>query len=590
MGEAISFDRFLDLNYLTDSRLLKIKNVNESTNKLLEEYKNISLNQLIQNFGLEKTLKIYQDGGNVTTVHNAEKNVYANQKIKDKFDDLKQYNRDDYSNNVYTYDKNGNKIIEAMGLNSLRTQTKLRHNNKHNPVADSIKVKNENKKDNQKRISRYETSKNYKEQMSIFLNESFNENGELFDRYNPEKVYDNPKDLHIDHIVSAKSIHYRTDLTLFMSKKEKQLLALNPNNLAFTQGSANQSKGEHDLLNWANSKSKKDPNKTNAEYYNLNINNMTELHQSAIKTINREAKIAGRKYYAKESLKTSTKQGVQIGIKEMLGILLYDLQNEFFKEMKYYFNNLKDFHKSKIKWQELQFCFSRIKDRVFNSAKTYFVGFTTGFISGFLGNIITVIINTFKTTYKRLVRLIGEAFNGLVKSVKTLLTTENDDTKYKESVKTFTATVIGAIGGIMTESLIAYIRTTPFSIFAELIGATIGGILTGMTVASTMYMIDDFKGFIDSIKGIFTKDKYTQEELKTKFEELLQKIDEEYTFIVKRIKREYLKLNELTLKAYDTKISANERFTNTIVYASAMNVKESEIVNNIVEIEGFFLN
>ncbi|QPS99469.1 hypothetical protein I6G41_13560 [Staphylococcus equorum] len=171
-----------------------------------------------------------------------------------------------------------------------------------------------------------------------------------------------------------------------------------------------------------------------------------------------------------------------------------------------------------------------------------------------------------------------------------MLAAENDENKYKEAAKIFSATLIGAIGGIMTESLIIYLRTTPFAVFSELIGATIGGILTGMTVASTMYMIDDFKGFIDSIKGIFTKDKYTQEELKSKFEELLQKIDEEYTFIVKRIKREYLKLNELTLKAYDTKISANERFTNTIVYASAMNVKESEIVNNIVEIEDFFLN
>ena len=193
-------------------------------------------------------------------------------------------------------------------------------------------------------------------------------------------------------------------------------------------------------------------------------------------------------------------------MKEKRGMLLYDLQNEFFKEMKYYFKN---FHKNKVKWQELKLCFSRIKDKVFSRAKSYFVGFSTGFISGFLGNILTVIINTFKTTYKRLAKLIGETFNGLVKSVKLLLTVENDETKYKEAVKIFTATVIGALGGIMTESLITYLRTTPFSIFAELIGATVGGILTGMTVATTMYMIDDFKGFIDSLKGIFTKDKYS---------------------------------------------------------------------------------
>ena len=44
-----------------------------------------------------------------------------------------------------------------------------------------------------------------------------------------------------------------------------------------------------------------------------------------------------------------------------------------------------------------------------------------------------------------------------------------------------------------------------------------------MTVASAMYMIDDFKGFIESLKGIFSKDKYSQEELKAKFDELLSK-------------------------------------------------------------------
>ncbi|MEK4918397.1 hypothetical protein NSU06_01310 [Staphylococcus sp. FSL W8-1270] len=590
MEEAISFEKFLDLNYLTEDSLFKIKNVNESTNKLLEEYKEIAINQVIQNFGLDKILNIYKDGGNVTTVHNAEKGIYTNKKVKEKFDDLKQYNRSDYSNNIYSYDEKGNKILEVMGLNSLRNQTNLKIKEKHNPIANTIKIKNENRTNSQKSHSRYKTSENYKEQISNFLNDSFNEDGKLFDRYNSANSYENAKELHIDHIVSAKSIHYRTDLTLFMSKEEKQLLALNPNNLAFTKGPANQSKGEHDLLVWANSKSKKNPNKTNAEYFNLDINDMNKLHQTAVKTINEKAKIARRKYYTKETFKGSTKQGIQVGMKEMLGMLLYDLQNEFFKEMKYYFNNFKNFHKNKVKWQELTLCFSRIKDKVFNRAKSYFVGFSTGFISGFLGNILTVIINTFKTTYKRLAKLIGETFNGVVKSVKLLLTAENDETKYKEAVKVFTATVIGALGGIMTESLITYLRTTPFSIFAELIGATVGGILTGMTVATTMYMIDDFKGFIDSLKGIFKKDEYSQEELKAKFEELLNKIDEEYTIILKRIRREYLKLNEITLKAFDMKISANERLTNTAIYASTMNVKENEIVEDLEDIDDFFFN
>ncbi|MCS5431823.1 hypothetical protein NYT90_17260, partial [Staphylococcus aureus] len=232
-------------------------------------------------------------------------------------------------------------------------------------------------------------------------------------------------------------------------------------------------------------------------------------------------------YYVENITKTSVVSGIKMGMKEILGLFLCDLQNEFSNEMKYYFTNYKKYNKNKVKWEELKLCFSRIKDRVLNKSKRYLVDFSTGFLSGFLGNIMTIILNIFQTTYKRTVKLIGETFNGIVKSARKMLATENDENKYKEAAKIFSATLIGAIGGIMTESLIIYLRTTPFAIFAELIGVTVGGILTGMIVASTMYIIDDFKAFIDSIKGIFAKDKYSQKELKEKLEELLMKMDEE---------------------------------------------------------------
>ena len=132
------------------------------------------------------------------------------------------------------------------------------------------------------------------------------------------------------------------------------------------------------------------------------------------------------------------------------------------------------------------------------------------------------------------------------------------------------------------------LKNYTFSIFAELIGATVGGILTGMTVASAMYMIDDFKGFIESLKGIFSKDKYSQEELKAKFDELLSKIDEEYTIILKRIRREYLKLNELTMNAFNMELSATERFCKYYRLCFTMNVQEEKIVRNSKEIDDFF--
>ena len=103
-------------------------------------------------------------------------------------------------------------------------------------------------------------------------------------------------------------------------------------------------------------------------------------------------------------------------------------------------------------------------------------------------------------------------------------------------------------------------------------------------------MIDDFKGFIESLKGIFSKDKYSQEELKAKFDELLSKIDEEYTIILKRIRREYLKLNELTMNAFNMELSATERFCKYYRLCLTMNVQEEKIVRNSKEIDDFFLN
>lgn len=577
MEEAISFEKFLDLNYLTEDSLFKIKDVNESTNKLLEEYKEIAVNQVIQNFGLDKILNIYKDGGNVTTFHNYKNKIFSDKESKEKYEfqqkNQTNFQRSDYDQDVIKKKRFGKDVIISRSLSNLNKRVYQEING------------------NQETSKKYKESRNSKNQLSGLVNNHMVGKGIIKDGYNSENllsVKQNNKDnVHNDHILSLKKLSTDDAFNFYLPRDEQKKFVNSSQNLTFTTGPANQSKGELEGTKWGN-KINKD-GRTNAERFNKNIEEIELKEKQAKKSLNKKIKVNKLKKQSKV-VTTSFSSGAKMGMKEMLGMLLYDLQNEFFKEMKYYFNNLKDFHKNKVKWQELKLCFSRIKDKVFSRAKSYFVGFSTGFISGFLGNILTVIINTFKTTYKRLAKLIGETFNGLVKSVKLLLTAENNETKYKEALKIFTATVIGALGGIMTESLITYLRTTPFSIFSELIGATVGGILTAMTVATTMYMIDDFKGFIDSLKGIFTKDKYSQEELKAKFEELLNKIDEEYSIILKRIRREYLKLNEITLKAFDMKISTNERLTNTAIYASTMNVKENEIVEDLEDIDDFFFN
>lgn len=105
MEEAKNLDLFLDLNYLTESSLFKIKDVNEATNKLLEEYKEIAINQVIQNFGLDKILNIYKDGGNVTTLHNFKNAVFSDDESKEKYNIMqahkKKLDRSYYDRNVF---------------------------------------------------------------------------------------------------------------------------------------------------------------------------------------------------------------------------------------------------------------------------------------------------------------------------------------------------------------------------------------------------------------------------------------------------------------------------------------------------------
>ncbi|WP_049334837.1 hypothetical protein [Staphylococcus hominis] len=100
MEEAISFEKFLDLNYLTEDSLFKIKDVNESTNKLLEEYKEIAVNQVIQNFGLDKILNIYKDGGNVTTFHNYKNKIFSDKESKEKYE-FQQKNQTNFQRSDY---------------------------------------------------------------------------------------------------------------------------------------------------------------------------------------------------------------------------------------------------------------------------------------------------------------------------------------------------------------------------------------------------------------------------------------------------------------------------------------------------------
>lgn len=144
MGEAISFDRFLDLNYLDEADVFKIKDIDESTSKLLEEYKKIAINQIVQNFGLEKVLNIYKAGGNVTTLNNFNNKVFSDNESRRK---SAQMEKNKIKLDRSTLDRNvTNKKGEIVSFNieNINLYGQKLVNEEINSIGEKSKVKADN--------------------------------------------------------------------------------------------------------------------------------------------------------------------------------------------------------------------------------------------------------------------------------------------------------------------------------------------------------------------------------------------------------------------------------------------------------------
>ena len=189
--------------------LLKFKKEfnNEKFNKLIEDCRNEVIKSIVTPFGLGKVVAAYDKvGGNVTTIHNANQNIYANEKDK--------YSRKDYTN---TRNSEG-KQFAGQGKNSVGSQFTRSQMNKNGNVKDAY------------------TGKTQKA-----------------DTTSP------------DHIESLSQYH--KDGGFMQDNTKRADFATDENNLALTDRSINQSMRDYDKKEWA--EKTKDGVK-NKDRYNIN--------------------------------------------------------------------------------------------------------------------------------------------------------------------------------------------------------------------------------------------------------------------------------------------------------------------------------
>ncbi|KAB2865576.1 MAG: hypothetical protein F9K39_01250 [Exiguobacterium chiriqhucha] len=497
---------------------------------LMKQYKEIAFTKVIQEFGLGPFLNDYKKGGNVTTLHNAQEGVFADQEVEARFS--RGYSQE---------------VREEM----------------------------------------------YEKDFAKMRKREFKQNDSITDEYTGQSLNKDGR-THRDHVVSASEIHQNDEARLYMTDEARGKMAVDEQNLAWTNGSLNQSKGDKDFKVWLDSPNPKDPTQTNRDRYGVDEQAAMEKYIEAKKHVKKSVTKAKHTYYAKNLAKTGASQGLRVGAKQAIGLFLYELQHTLFKELKVFFKSFKQFTNWDARIEAFKQCLERVYAHMMQQMKRFATAFTDGFIGGFMGNLLTVFINTFMTTSKNLARLINDGVTGLWSAFKLLCQPPEgmtSQTAIKEATKLVVAAVATTVGVLLTESFVTYLQTTPFAMFAQLIGGLIGGILTGIVVATLMYAIDELVASLHKLNELmdsFKEGLYTNaEQVRATYEAAIAMMNVEYQAVLQTIFRQYEEYRRLSAIAFDETERVSVRLDASAELADLLDVPTDDVMRKADDVRNF---
>ena len=182
----------------------------ERFNNLLESCQQEVLRQIIGPFGLTPAMFNDIDGGAVTTVHNFEQGITATAADQARFENFKSKSE--------------------------------------GPIDRSA----------------------YDEPLPALRKAMFQQPDPINSAYTGRDL---PRDgrTHLDHVIPVKSIETDPRANLFMDDQQRVKAASHPHNLVPAEGDINQSMQDKDKVKWAQAERSKDPGKTNAESFNVDV-------------------------------------------------------------------------------------------------------------------------------------------------------------------------------------------------------------------------------------------------------------------------------------------------------------------------------
>jgi hypothetical protein len=442
---------------------------------LLSGCKTAVISSVLGPFGLGALASTWdKDGGNVSTVHNAKKGIFANEADEQRYNEA--FDRKDYEKG---------------------------------------------------------TGNNFKKRRK----EAFKEDADIIDIYTGKTL---PKDTRaqLDHKVSAHEVHQGDDhRRLTMEKSERVRVANKDENLGFTDGSLNQSKGKEKLKDW-NETQRKD-GQTNAERYGTDPERVAHEDKVSRDSLKKETLKAATKKYGHDLLATGAQEAAKMGLQQALGVLLC----EFFvasheQVVDAYKHGFKDSLTQESFFDALKRRLLIVAERIANKWQDVWAAFVEGSISGFLSNLVTFIINSLMTTGKRVVQVIREGFFSILKAVKLALFPPEGLTKeeaFDAALKLLATGVITGVGVMAEEAVekavFAFFSSTlpVLAPLAGLVAAVFTGAMVGIASSVVVFGLDQLDIF--GVQGE-KRHEFVMQELDALIAVSAGRIDDIYTDIM----------------------------------------------------------
>ncbi|CAM3218365.1 hypothetical protein [Vagococcus fessus] len=504
-----------------------------------EVIKKFGIGKLLDQLGLGDTTS-YNDGGNISTVHNAEQNIFVNEKIKKQYNQA--YDRKNYEGRVVR-DKKGN-ITRDSRLNSQRKK-------------------------------------------------EFQKENTLRDGYTGKKLSKDGR-THLDHTKSAKEIHNDKKARLYMSADERNDMATASSNMVYTDGSLNQSKSDKSMAEFIN-KERKD-GKTNAEHYSIDSKKAMKIDKKSRRIMDVKVKTAA----AKQVAKASARQGVSVAKREIFGVIMYKFTEIVIDESKVYASKWSDMNTTQNRLDEIKEMGKRVKLRLVDTIKKLPNDLTktleASFISGVIGSLVTGLINLFKTTMKKLGRLLQEGIQGMVQGFKLWVTNPDGldkKTLYKTVLKLIGTSFSVTIGIILSEIVKKNLSNVGIpSFISEIIGDVLGLLVTGVMTALVIFTIDNFgeimKGIAETIDTFKVGLTVKTSDLLVKYNEALSKVDEVYVCLLTEIRNYYQKMDNLLGLCRNIELLAEGQLSSSAEYAKLSGVSQEKILVTKIDVENYF--